>query len=129
MVKYNETQKSIEIDDGLKTQYWFVNFMGILVIINSVLYPVFVLNKEQFQWFGFIWVIIGLVSVILLAYKLLKKTAAEKIKLAEIKDLEEKEFLGRKKLRLNLTNGKSRDLLSDIVETKRFLRELGIPTD
>ncbi|MGB7786228.1 MAG: hypothetical protein WBL27_09020 [Salinimicrobium sp.] len=132
-IKYNDTHQSIEIDDGLRTQYWFLNAMSILNIINSILFPVFVLEKKQFQWMGFFWVIIGLVSAGLLFYQLFKKSASEKIKLDEIRNLKEKDFLGRKKLSLSLTNGRSRDLLSlkkhsDISETKRFFQELGITT-
>ncbi len=72
-IKYNESENTIEIKDSLKTQYWTITLMTIFTIINSILFLVFVLDKKQMEWFGFIWIIIGMASVIGLIYQIWKK--------------------------------------------------------
>ena len=133
-IKYNESKKTIEIKDSLKTQYWMINIMAILNIINSILFPVFVLEKKQMEWFGFIWVIIGIASVIGLIYQIWKKTASEKLNLSEISSLNEKQIFGRKRFSLKLKNGKLRDLMemkneTDIKKTKELFKNIGIETN
>ncbi len=132
-IKYNESENTIEIKDGLKTQYWMINIMAILNIINSILFPVFVLEKKQMEWFGFIWVIIGIASVIGLIYQIWKKTASEKLNLSEINSLTEKQIFGRKRFSLKLKNGKLRELMemkneSDIKKAKELFENIGIET-
>ncbi len=133
-IKYNESENTIEIKDSLKTQYWMINIMAILNIINSILFPVFVLEKKQMEWFGFIWVIIGIASAIGLIYQIWKKTASEKLNLSEINSLTEKQIFGRKRFSLKLKNGKLRDLMemkskSDIKKTKELFKNIGIETN
>ena len=53
-IKFNEKEKSIEIKDGLKTQYLLIKMMLIFTLINSILFPVFVLDIKQLKWMGFI---------------------------------------------------------------------------
>lgn len=130
-IDHKEKEKSIVINDKLKTQYWIVNIMLILTIINSILFPVLVLEKQQLQWFGFIWGTIGIASLVILIYQISRKSAAEKLKLTEIISLQEDQFFGRKRFSLKLKNGKYRDLLEvknevDIFEIKQLFRNNGI---
>ena len=132
-IKFNEKEKSIEINDGLKTQYFMIKMMLILTFINSILFPVFVLEKAQLEWMGFIWIILGLASIIMLTYQILKKSTSEKLNLSEIISLTEKRVFGRKRFSLKLKNGKLRDLMemkneSDIKETKELFKSIGIET-
>jgi hypothetical protein len=132
-IKFNEKEKSIEINDGLKTQYFMIKMMLFFTFINSILFPVFVLEKEQLEWMGFIWVILGLASIIMLTYQILKKSTSEKLNLSEIGSLTEKQVFGRKRFSLKLKNGKLRDLMeikneSDIKETKELFKSIGIET-
>jgi len=130
-IKFNETKKSIEIKDGLKKQYLLMKISLIFTLINSVLFPVFILDKIQLEWVGFIWIILGILTIILLTYQIFKKTASEKLKISEISSLTEKQFFGRKRFSIKLKNGKLRDLLeikneSDIKETKELFESIGI---
>lgn len=132
-ITFNENEKSIEIKDGLKTQFLLLKISLVFTLANSILFPVFVLNKKQFEWMGFIWILLGLFIIVLIAYQLLKKTASENLKLSDISSLNEKQFFGRKMLRLKLKNGKSRDLIGvksqkDISEIKSFFNTAGIQT-
>src|SRR5690606_12127837 len=120
-IKFNEKEQTIEIKDGLKQQYFLMKMTLIFTLINSVLFPVFVLNEKQLKWMGFIWIIMGITSTGILIYHRLKKTASEKLNLSDISLLTEKQLFGRKRFSLKLTNGKLRDLLemkkeSDIIE-------------
>lgn len=132
-ITFNENEKSIEIKDGLKAQFLLMKISLGFTLANSILFPVFVLNKKQFEWMGFIWILLGLFIIVLIAYQLLKKTASENLKLSDISSLNEKQFFGRKMLRLKLKNGKSRDLIGvksqkDISEIKNFFNTVGIQT-
>jgi NADH:ubiquinone oxidoreductase subunit 3 (subunit A) len=133
-IKFNEKEKSIEIKDGLKTQYLVVKMTLIFTLINSILFPVFVLDKKQLEWMGFVWIILGLASMTMLIYQILKKSASEKLNLSEISSLTEKQIFGRKRFSLKLKNGKLRDLMelkneSDIIETKKLFTNIGIETN
>jgi hypothetical protein len=130
-IKFNENEKSIEIKDGLKMQYLLMKISLICTLINSVIFPVFVLDKKQMEWLGFIWIILGIFSIVMLIYQLLKKSASEKLNLYDISSLTEKQVFGRKRFSLKLKNGKLRDLMemkneSDIIETKELFKNIGI---
>lgn len=132
-IRFNDTDKTIEIKDGLKKQVLLIKLSLVVTLLNCVLFPLFVLDKEQMEWMGFIWIILGVFSVVLFTYQILKKTASEKLKLSEICSLTEKPFFGRKKFSLKLKNGKFRDLIelknkSDITETKKLFKSIGIKT-
>ncbi|MFN4762675.1 hypothetical protein ACKGJN_06075 [Gillisia sp. Q332] len=132
-ITFNEKEKSIEIKDGLKWQYQLLKISLIFTIMNAVLFPVFVLEKIQLEWMGFIWIIVGLASLVILIYTFLKKSTSEKMKLSEITSLTEKNVFGRKRFSLQLKNGKYRDLMelkkeTDISEMKELFRNIGIKT-
>ncbi|HEY9185821.1 MAG TPA: hypothetical protein VIM94_10890 [Salegentibacter sp.] len=136
-IKFNENEKTIEIKDGLKQQYFLMKmaliFTLINSVINSVLFPLFVLNEKQLKWMGFIWIILGITSTGILIYHRLKKTASDKLDISDISMLTEKQIFGRKRFSLKLKNGKFRDLMemkkeSDIIEMKKLFEEVGIKT-
>jgi hypothetical protein len=132
-IKFNETEKTIEIKDGLKQQYFLLKMSLIFTLINSILFPVFVLDEKQLKWMGFIWIILGITSMGAFIYQIRKKTASEKLNISDISSLIEKQQFGRKRFSLKLTNGKLRDLIemkeSEIIELKKCLKtwELGRP--
>lgn len=132
-INYNINDKTVEIKDNSKTHYWITNVSLITVIINCVIFPVFILEKKQMEWFGFIWIILGVLGIIALIHNLMKTSASDKLELTEINSLQEKQFFGRKKISLKLKNGKSRDLIAvkneaDIKAIKTFFCNLDIET-
>ena len=132
-IKFNDIEKSIEIKDGLKTQYLMIKMMIIITLLNSILFPVFVLDKKEPEWLRFTWVILGLTCLIMLIYLVMKKSTSEKLILSEINSLTEKQIFGRKRFSLKLKNGKMRDLIEiknelDIKETKELFQNIGIET-
>lgn len=133
-INFNKNENSIEIKDGLKTQYLLIKMSLIFTLVNSVLFPVFVLDKKQLEWMGFIWILLGLASIGILIYQILKKTASEKLNLSEISSLTEKQVFGRRRFSLKLKNGKFRDLMemkkeSDIIKVKNLFKDIGIKTN
>jgi hypothetical protein len=131
IIKFNEKEKTIEINDGIKAQYLMINVILVITLINSILFPAFVLEKEEDEWMCFIWIICGLATIILMTYQILKKSTSKKLNLSEISSLTEKQILGQKRYSLKLTNGKLRDLVemknkSDIIETKKLFKNIGI---
>ena len=133
-IKFNDIEKSIEIKDGLKTQYLMIKMMIIITLLNSILFPVFVLDKKEPEWLRFTWVILGLTCLIMLIYLVMKKSTSEKLILSEINSLTEKQIFGRKRFSLKLKNGKMRDLIEmknelDIKETKELFQNIGIETN
>lgn len=132
-ITFNEKESSIEIKDGLKRQYLLLKITLIFTIINSILFPVYVLEKIQVEWMGFIWIILGVASLLVLIYTTLRKSTSEKLKLSQITSLVEKQVFGRKRFSLQLKNGKLRDLLelkkeTDISEAKKMFKNIGIKT-
>jgi glucan phosphoethanolaminetransferase (alkaline phosphatase superfamily) len=132
-IKFNAIEKSIEIKDGLKTQYLMIKIILLITLLNSILFTVFVLAKKESEWLRFIWVILGLACLIVLFYLIMKKSTSEKLKLSEINSLNEKQIFGRKRFSLKLKNGKWRDLIemkneSNIKETKELFQNIGIET-
>jgi Ca2+/Na+ antiporter len=132
-IKFNAIEKSIEIKDGLKTQYLMIKIILLITLLNSILFTVFVLDKKESEWLRFIWVILGLACLIVLFYLIMKKSTSEKLKLSEINSLNEKQIFGRKRFSLKLKNGKWRDLIemkneSNIKETKELFQNIGIET-
>ena len=129
-INYNEREKTIEIKDGLKNQYVVIYLGLIFTFVNSVIQTL-MLDKKQMQWIAFIWIILGILSIVLLTYQILKKTASEKLNLSEISSLVEKDFFGRKRISLKLKNGKLRDLMEmkkqyDLIQTKELFKNIGV---
>jgi hypothetical protein len=131
-VKYNVQEKTIEINDGLKTSYFALRILMLLNIFTAGL-NLYNQNDGQLNMFGYFWIFIGVLSLGTLAYLLLKKTTLKKIPLKQIKRLKEKQILGKKRFSLELKNGKLRELTklnkqSDINELKRMFSVIGIET-
>ncbi len=132
-IKYNEIDKSIEIDDSLKKQYFYLNLLMVLNLFNAFarLYDA---NGKLLGFTEIIWAITGIASIIILFYLNIKKSSLKNIKTKNIKRLIEKTVFGRKRFSLLLNNGKKRDLLklkteSDIIELKNMFLKIGIQTD
>tara|TARA_R110002049_G_scaffold74799_2_gene192597 strand:- start:7599 stop:8003 length:405 start_codon:yes stop_codon:yes gene_type:complete len=132
-VKYNEQEKTIEINDALQTSYSILGILMLINIFNAGL-NLYKMDDGQLEMIGYIWILVVALSLGVLAYGLLKKTADNKIPLNQIKRLKEKQVLGRKRFSLELKNGKLRDLTklnsqSEINELKRIFTDIGIETN
>lgn len=108
-IKYNESENSIEVKDGLKNQYLMIKVLMILNLANSIIQII----GKQITEYGFIeymWIGLGILSPIVLYIFLFKMSTAEKISIGEITGLEEKTVFGIKIFSLKLKNGKTRNL-------------------
>ncbi len=134
-INYIDEENTITINDGIKTQYWLLNFLAVLAITNAIIYPVFISDYKKMSWLVLLfWVLIGISSLVGLLYNLTKKTATAMLKLESISYLNERQIFGKKRYSLKLKNGKQRDLIElkspiDILEAKRFFKDIGIETN
>ena len=86
---------------------------------------------NNFKFINLVWAILGTISILVLYKFIVKKTSAEKVPVDQIKGLDERIFMGRKKYFLELKNGKKRDLLevksdSEFKDLKKMFKKIGI---
>ena len=129
-ITYNETEKCVEIKDGLKNHFLLMKVLMILNLANSVL-NLSDVNSNNFRFINLVWAILGTISILVLYKFIVKKTSAEKVAIDQIKGLDERIFMGRKKYFLELKNGKKRDLLevksdSEFKDLKKMFKKIGI---
>ena len=129
-ITYNEAEKCVEIKDGLKNHFLLMKALMILNLANSIL-NLSDVRMDHFRFINLVWAILGAISILVLYNFIIKKTAAEKLPIDQIKGLNERSFMGRKKYFIELKNGKRRDLLevkseSEFKELKRMFIKIGI---
>lgn len=129
-IKYNETDKSIEIKDGMKTHYFVMKILMSLNLLNAIL-NLYDVNKTGFGFIEIVWLILGIASLIILYLFIFKRTTTEKIPITEISGLNEKSILGRSRFSIKLLNGKKRELTelktqAEFNELKKMFAEIGI---
>ena len=129
-INYNEKNKTIEIKDGLKSQYFMIKALMYLNLINAIL-NVSYISEDGIGFMQIIWLILGIVSIVVLYFFIFKKSSQEHIQINTIERLTEKTVFGSKRLSLKLTNGKSRDLAylkttAEISKTKKLLTKIGV---
>ena len=129
-ITYNETEKCVEIKDGLKNHFLLMKVLMILNLANSIL-NLSDVYFNNFKFINLVWAILGAISILLLYKFIVKKTSAEKVPVDQIKGLDERIFMGRKKYFLELKNGKTRDLLevksdSEFKDLKKMFKKIGI---
>lgn len=108
-VKYISETKVFEIKDGLRTTYAVLMALCLINILNGVIY--FIGNPvPAFKFLHYMWILIALTSLVLLWFFVFRKSTLSKVQRDQIQRVIEKKVLGKKKLQLQLKNGKSRDL-------------------
>ncbi|MEL4307615.1 hypothetical protein [Joostella sp. CR20] len=130
-LSYNQDTQTIHIKDGVKMQFFFLTATALFNVINAILYFFFFLDEQQKKWMGFIWILIGVITLLFYSYFLLKKSTAEEISISDIKSVAERKFFGRKNIHLQLKNGKERTLTDSTSTTERkqfidFFKNIGI---
>jgi len=130
-ITYNETEKTIEINDGIKNQYFVLKLIMSLNLINTVL-NLYDINKSGIGIIEIAWLIIGIISIIILFIFIYQKSTSEKIAIEKIEGIKEKSVFGRTKYSFKLRNGKYRDLgiktQHELSELNRMFTEIGITT-
>ncbi|MEZ7495134.1 hypothetical protein QO206_06520 [Leeuwenhoekiella aequorea] len=129
-IKYNETDKSIEIKDGMKTHYFVMKLLMSLNLLNAIL-NLYDVNKTGFGFIEIVWLILGIASIIILFLFVYKKSTSEKIPVDKIERIKEKSIFGRRRFSIQLKDGKNRDLneikmQSEFNELKKMFSEIGI---
>ncbi|SFJ25821.1 hypothetical protein [Olleya namhaensis] len=130
-INYNQKDKTIDIKDGLKSQYFMIKALMILNLVNALL-NVSYISEDGIGFMQIIWLILGIVSIVVLYFFFFKKSSQEKIEIKTIERLTEKTVFGSKRMTLKLKNGKSRDLAylktsEEISKVKKMLTKIGVP--
>lgn len=108
-VKYTPENNAFEIKDGLRTTYVVLMALCLINILNGVIY--FIGNPvPAFEFLHYMWILIALTSLVLLWFFIFRKSTLSQVPNDQILKVVEKKVLGKKKLRLQLKNGKTRDL-------------------
>lgn len=108
-IAYNPNDLAVEIYDDLRTQYLIYKGLLILVLINAFI-RIYEAPEDAISYVQTIWAILGILSVLLLAFFFTRKSAREKIYLKHIKHFKIKSFLGKKRYVFILKNGTERKL-------------------
>lgn len=108
-INYNEFNQSIEIKDGLKSYVFLINVLMTLNLVTATLNLSDI--EVPFGLMKVIWLVLGGISIFILYNSIFKKSTIEKIPVDQIKELNQRNFLGRKKYFIKLKNGKTRDLV------------------
>ncbi len=132
-IKFNETERTIEINDGLKNYNFLIKLLMILNLTNAIL-NLLNMNQNQLTLIDAVWFVLGLLSVVVLYIFIFKRSSVEKIPIEKIIQLEEKSFLGRKRFALKLHNGRERTLIDvrtqvEFDNLKEFFSKIGILND
>jgi hypothetical protein len=106
-VEYDTLNKSIQIKDGLKQTYFILKVLMILNLGNALIR---LTGQDTYGVIEYIWIVIGIASLVVLYFFIFKISTAEKIPIDTIKSLKEKSVLGRRRFSFELTDGKKRHL-------------------
>jgi hypothetical protein len=123
-ISYNDTDRTINIKDNLKSHNFVIKFLLVLNLLNASLRIADVKNSN-INYEMVIWFILGIVSLILLYSFVVKRTAVNKIPINNITSLKEGTFFGTQRISMILANGKDRNL-PEIKSKEEFaeLREI-----
>ena len=129
-ITYNENEKSIDINDGLKNHYLLVKTLLIITLINAIL-NLYDISKSTIGIMELIWILLGAISIKMLYSLFFKESSSEKIEVTKIQRFVEKTKLGKKQYYFELVNGKKRFLKSiktecDLKNFKIILNKAGI---
>ena len=129
-INYNQTDKSIEITDGIKTYSVLMKLSMSLTLLNAILnlYDVY---KTGLGFTEIVWIILGIASILILFRLVYKKSTLEKIPVDKIERIKEKSVFGRRRFTIQLKDGKSRELneiktQSEFNELKKMFSAIGI---
>lgn len=129
-INYNQTDKSIEITDGIKTYSVLMKLSMSLTLLNAIL-NLFDVYKTGLGFTEIVWIILGIASILILFRLFYKKSTLEKIPVDKIERIKEKSVFGRRRFTKQLKNGKNRDLneiktQSEFNELKKMFSAIGI---
>ena len=129
-INYSQKDGILEINDGLRTVYLVLKIAMILNILMAFAH-LYNSGLKELNFLGFLYLIVGLLSMGVLFYLIFKKSTAERIPIGSINKLREKAFFGKRTFSLELKNGKIRDLThikteSEIAQLKRLFLDLGV---
>lgn len=128
-IRNNEIERSIEIEDGLKSQYLNLKILMVVLLINSIINLVRSIKTGE-DILSLVWIVFSSIAIVYFYTLRFKKSTLEKIPVKDIIKLRDKSIFGRKRYSLELSNGKRRDLIqikkpAEIKELRKLLSDAG----
>lgn len=124
---YLKEENSIEIKDDLKSHYFALKLMFVIVIPSQIL-QLFNYKDKAIDGLFVIFAFLTVIMAMLFMYFQLKKTTKSKFELSEIESIKGKFYTGRRSYKLKLKNGKERDLdqlsKTEILALKELLSDI-----
>lgn len=130
-LEFDKEQQILHIPDKLKNQYLAVKLLLFVNLFNGALF-LYTRNKTDMGvGFRYLWIGLILISIFALYMLFFKKSTTNDLALQEIDSWKKRSPLGKSLLRLNLRDGKARELPflkkeEDQEEAIRLFKELGI---
>lgn len=107
MPKFELNNSSITIKDAAKQQRFMLGFLMGINLFNAILF-LSGSDKAITYWLNILWIVIGIISALGIAYLLLKRSYQATVQREEIKAISWKCTKIAKSISFNLTNGKVR---------------------
>ncbi len=133
-IAYNETDRTLEINDGIENYHLVIKFVLTLNVINAIL------NLSAYIKAGWavpnlvqgIWMFLGSISLVLLFQFWFRKATTKTIPFDTIAAVYAKSIFGRERYFIQLANGRKRELLDikshhDFEALKTKLTNMGVP--
>jgi len=124
-VTYNQDKNAIVIKDGINNWALMTNIIMVLNIMNALLR---IFNKKTGQTEFYIWLTLGIISLLFLIYNLIYNSFLKEISLKNIDHLEIKHNHKRDVYSLFFKNGKRRKILvpKDNVKVLETIKNVNI---
>ena len=131
-INYNTSNRTLEIRDSLRTTYGILKVLMLLNMVNAAIW-LFHAEELGINFMKFLWIGIGLLSLVVLLFFILRKSTASTIPVAQVVRLKARSGMFVKNhYALELKGGKIRDLGQMKTpeareQLHRLMTEAGIP--
>lgn len=132
-IEYNSQDKTIKIEDSIRQNFLLIYVLLILNLANATIHLTTDIVMEQFSSWSYVWMGLGLVSILILWFFLTKRTIKNTYETDSILHVECKILANRYRYRLVLHDGRIRELLTiigneeEIEEFEKIWSDIGIP--
>lgn len=132
-IEYNSKDKTIRIEDAIRQNFQLIYILLVLNLANAIFHLITDWRTDQFTTFSYIWLALGILSVILLWFFITKRTIKNTYEVDSILHVECKILADRYRYRLVLHDRRIRELVTIIEDQEqievfeKIWSDIGIP--
>lgn len=132
-ITYNEKHNRIVIDDNAAVHNGLLIFILCANLFQSVMAGYRLYSNTNTSSLDMLWIIIGIISVVVLLFMLLRKNISKNIPVKDIKQVYiKKSWTGHRSLIIQLVNGKVRTVnqkINDLIiqQHQNFWEDIAVP--